>query len=271
MAPVKTPDVGLPTNAPVVSKEWAAGVGETETREWNIGTATEVIAEYETAKAAAEAGNNTQAISYTNSNGRARLMMRLGRTGNGGVEYGDEVTVIEEMYAVDLTKAVSTAPYFSITVDAGKGLPLSDNEVVFVRRCVDNGLTDGDEITDYAARLELDPATFAWANWTDGMKELRYHLDHNVESYFETAFIVRRSLYGVRTSVIKASFANINKVVAAPVLSPNMSTLIDSLPAGEWLYKPPQAEYLGKGRWRVGLEWHWSETWSVVYGGTWNL
>jgi len=103
------------------------------------------------------------------------------------------------------------------------------------------------------------------------MKELRYHMAHGVESFYETSFVLRRSLHGVKTSVVKASFTGINAIAAtAPTLTTGMTTLVESLPTGEWLYRPPQAEHMGRGKWRVSQEWQWAEKWSIVYGGTWN-
>jgi len=263
----KNPDNGLPTNAPVVVKDWSAGAGQKVTKEW-AGAEDDVDAKYEIQKSLALAGNGTEQITFRSSKGRATLVARLTRTGSGIPGYAYDITVIEELYAVDIIKDICEAPYFAVTVDVPKGLPLFDDEVAYVRLCVENRFTEA-EITTYAQENGLAAAN-EWANWNTGMKELRYHMLRGVESFFETGFVFRRSEYGVRTSQIKAVFDDINTVVAAPSFDSDMDALIDALPDGEWLYKPPQAEHLGRGKWRVGREWHWAEKWSIVYGGTWN-
>ena len=83
-------------------------------------------------------------------------------------------------------------------------------------------------------------------------------------------------MYGVKTATITASFTGINLVCSAvaghqpiPTFLTEMDTLIAALPTGEWLYRPPQAEHLGKGKWRITLEWNWAVKWSIIYDGTW--
>jgi hypothetical protein len=110
------------------------------------------------------------------------------------------------------------------------------------------------------------------------MKDLRFHMVHGVTTAMKASFVLRRSYYGVRTSQVKASFTGINQVAdgtsgkqVRPVFKSAMDALIAALPTtGEWLYEPPGAEHLGKGRWRITQEWTWAEKWSVMYGGTWN-
>jgi hypothetical protein len=107
--------------------------------------------------------------------------------------------------------------------------------------------------------------------WTDLQKQLHYHLVHGTVSYYETNFILRRSTTSARTQEVRASFDGINTVVTPPTLSVGMTQLLNSLPEGEWLKKPPQAQYLGRGRWQVDQSWHWAPKWSKIYGGTWGL
>jgi len=57
-------------------------------------------------------------------------------------------------------------------------------------------------------------------------------------------------------------------VTALPSLSVGMLDLVGTLPEGEWLYKPPQVEYVQRGVWSVSQEWNWAPKWSIVYGGT---
>ena len=288
MTAAKTPNVTLPSNPPTVIKHWAVGNGEDVTHEW-AGERSEIETEYQNQKATGEGGGNIQELTMTNRQGRATLVTKFGRTGQDLEGHPSDVTVIEELYAVDVLKDISEAPYFSVLLPVGhplyaaqnagaKGLPLTNDQVAWVRYCVEQNFTEA-EIDLAVVERGVSGATFNFANWTTGMKELRWHLLHGVESYFETAFVLRRSSYGVRTSQIKASFTGINAVCKAstagrqpiPEFDSRMDDLILSLPAGEWLYKPPQAEHIGRGRWRISEEWQWAEKWSIVYGGTWNL
>lgn len=256
MAPTKVPDIGLPDSAPITGKDYIPGAGETNTAEWG-GTAEDVLAKYEEYKASAAAGANIASLSYRNRTGRGTLMLVYGRSGTNVEGEPDDVAVVEELYGIDIVRDVCCAPIW------GPGeYDLDDDDVATVRRACEMTLTQA-EITTPRVKI-------AWASWTDGMKDLRYHILNGQDSYFETGFILRKSKFGIRTSEIKASFTNINTVVTAPSFSTPMSALIDALPEGEWLYKPPQCEHLGRGKWRVTLEWHWAVQWSRMYGGTWG-
>ena len=46
----KVPNVGMPSTAPSITKDWIPGSGETVTHEWPVGTASEVEALYEEKK-----------------------------------------------------------------------------------------------------------------------------------------------------------------------------------------------------------------------------
>jgi len=277
MSVTRVPDVDLPDSAPSESREWAVGNGETIVQDWS-GDKEQVLEKYADLKATAEAGGNIAGLSYEMRQGRATLVARFGRTGGGSAAYGDDVTVIEELIAVDVLKDIACAPYFALTLaathplyakqdGATKGLPLSDDQVAFVRDCVERHLTEG-EITAEVAKRGLS-ASLAWASWSIGMKELRWHLERSIDTFYETGFILRQSLYGVRTSSIKAAFTGLNTVAAtAPTFDSRMDDLIEALPAGEWLIKPVQCEHLGRGKWKVSKEWQWAEKWSIVFGGT---
>jgi len=260
MSATKNGTQTLPTDAPTWIKVYTSGSGEVETNEW-AGEKSDILTKYEELKADAEAGENIASLEASGNNGRSKLIARFGRTGSISSEYGDDVTIIEELYAVDVVKDLRASPYFSTAATK-----LTDDQVSWVQTCVDNQWSEADITTEGDAVSRNN-----WAAYTDSMKELRYHLLHGHDSYFETGFILRRSLYGVRTSVIEGSFTGINTVVAAPTFASQMDTLIAALPAGEWLYKPPAAEHLGKGKWRISLEWHYAAKWSKVYGGTWGL
>lgn len=252
---------GLPDLAPVRVRELIAGVGRTDVLTWR-GTPDAINAKYETLAAEADmAASNIAQLTATIAEGRASLVARYGREGGGGSGYPADITIVEELYAVDVVRDIWAAPYF--TTDAVT--LLSDDECAWVLLAVNEKWSEAD-ITENA-----NASWKEWGSWTAGMKQLRYHMLHGQESYYETAFVFRRNLYGVRTSAMGLSFANINRVVSAPVPTTALSSLIDTLPSGEWLYKPPQVETLSKGRVRGSLEWHWAVKWSKVYGGTFGL
>ena len=245
---------GIPTTAPNITKEYIPGQGEKETQEWPLGTHGDIDTQYEALKTT----DSLAQLTYRNQSGRASLVARFARTGATVAEYGDDVQVVEELYGVDIIRDARMAYFFR---------DQSDNQVNFVSVCAERGFT-----TTQIDRFVVDQGeavgTYSWANWTDKMKTLRMHLTRG-DDYFETGFILRRSIYGARTSAINATFEGINEVAATdPSFQSDMDMLIEALPAGEWLYKPPAAEHLGRGQWRISQEWHWAVQWSVIYGGT---
>jgi len=261
MAPEKVGNQALPTDAQITGKEFVVGLGESAEYEWS-GTPGECEVKYDLLKANAIAGNGIEQVRWHNRTGRGTVMYRQARY-SGSAE--DPYAEIEEVYAVDVMRDTESADYFT----AGT-YELSDDECVWVKLCAEQSY-DEDEITAYA--IDADGAAVSWkqwANWTFAMKQLRYHLIHGAASFVDTAFVARRTRYGVRTSQIKASFDDINRVVDQPNLSSAVDSLLDSFPDGEWLKKPPQADYLKRGKWRVTEEWHWATKWSVIYGGTWG-
>ena len=257
MSATKNPDQALPTNAPTITRDYIPGVGETRTEEWPIGERSDIKAKYDQlvfdSKIGGFATGNLTQLSMQSREGRASLVARFEDANPENGLNGTDTRVVEELYAMDVIKDISAAPYFS-TVVATK---LTDDQVAVVRKAVREDLLEA-EIDGYAA-------------WSASQKELRWLMLHGQESYYETAFAVRQSLYGVITSTIQASFTDINQVVNAPVLSNQMNLLLDALPAGEWLYRPPQAEHIGNGKWRITKEWQWASAWSKVYGGTMGL
>jgi hypothetical protein len=199
-------------------------------------------------------------VSLNWANGRGTLVATFSRTGNQ-VDQGEDVSIVEELYAVDVIKDITTCPYFSID-----GTALDNDEVSWIKRTVDEQWSEA-EINQQGLQLSRPQ----YSAWSAAMKELHYHLMHGVTTYYETGFVMRQSLHGIRWSQMQASFTGINQVITAPVFKTDMTNLIQALPAGEWLYRPPQAGYLGKGRWRVDVEYQYAVKWSKVYGGTWGL
>jgi hypothetical protein len=180
---------------------------------------------------ALQATGGAAVVTYKNANGRAVLISK----------YLREDKELDEVYAVDVLKDIYTATYFE---------SLTDEQVREVRTAFE----DQEESPSFAEPLQT---------------KLYTHLIHGVESVFETQFVYRRTIFAMKTAAVKATFTNINTVVSAPSPSGAIGNLLDSLPSGEWLYKTPQAEYSGRGKWRVTQEWWWALKWSVVYGGTW--
>lgn len=261
MTATKNPDVAPPANPPIRTLEWVLGSGISDVQEWQ-GERTEMETAFNNLVSQGEAGGNIAQATLTEQNGRCRLVARLGRNNavsTPGAPPG--VQVIEELYAVDVIKDVREAPYFTTGANA-----LTDDQILWVSLCLDERWSVA-EVTAEAGTND----DRKYANWTAGMRDLRYHMAHGQESYYETGFILRKSSHGIRTSGVGASFTDINRVVTAPVFTSAMNHLIAALPAGEWLYRPPQASYLGRGRWRVDQEWQWAQKWSKIYGGTWGL
>ena len=263
MAATKVPNLGLPSSAQTVRTTFNPGVGTTSEYEYT-GTAAECLGKYnvwmQQAQIGGIPGNNIREVQLERSEGRGRVIARFSRDRTESIAgEPNDVAVVEELMAVDVVRDCRAAAYFL----SGGTAAVTDDGAAVVKKAVDFGFTEA-EITE-------EKCGIAWASWTAGMKELRYHMLHGQESYYETAFILRRSKTGILTSKIKEAFTNINIVVPAPEFATEMDKLILALPAGEWLYKPPQAEYLGEGKWRITQEWHWAVAWSKMYGGTWGI
>jgi hypothetical protein len=275
MNPTRT---AVQTTAPVVKKEFIPGVGETIIKEWPASDPDLIEAEYQLQKSTIGLNSDVASIATTRDRGRAILTVKYNTDAAGINVSSGGIPIVEELYALDEIKDIAAAPYFARVGGtelaawttggnnrAAKNLPLDDDEVVCVRRAVDHAWNEA-EITKYATA-----ATWQWASWTIGMKELRYHYLHGIDAYPETGFILRKSSFGVLSSKVHASFVGKNTVVSLTGFSTQMLDLLLSFPTGEWLYKPPQVENLGKGRWRVAQEWHYAERWSIALGGTFNL
>ncbi len=226
---------GIPTDAQSTTREWVRGVGETTTRAWR-GEESAVSAKFNQLKTSLKCASAKQ---ETNE-GRSRVIATFIRN-----EDTDGVSEVEELLSVDVVRHISAAVLFR---------DLTDDEVAAVLDATENRLADAD--------IE------GYDDWSVNQKELRWQMLHGQESYFETAFVLRVKKQGVRSSALRGIFTNINTVVSVPKLSAGMKELVGTLPAGEWLYKPPQVQYVQRGVWSVESEWHWSAKWSIIYGGT---
>ena len=247
---------GLPDTPPVVVRDAVQGAGESVVQEWPLAPPTEALVRYEALKAAMATTPRLAQVTLRTAHGRATLVERYVLSGEGT----DDGETVEELYAEDVIVPVYEAPYF-----AG----ITNDRMAFVLLCAENRCASESQINALQARLDYHTGMM-YQFWTTQMKHLLWHLIRGRAEMLKTQFVLRRSEYGVRTRQVQAAFANINRVVPAPALKTDMSKLLSTLPPGEWLYRPPQAEYLGKGRWRVKQEWSWAEQWSVLYGGSWT-
>lgn len=263
MSPTKHGTQTLPDPAPLETIEWTREGGVVREMEWS-GTKDDINAKLAALLAEAEAGANYQTIRGENRNGRARCILRIGRTNGSGGSLGtgggtNEVQTVEELYAVDVMDDIKTAAYF----DA-----IDTDYMNWVARAVEEQWSQT-EIDEQAASIGLG-SNFEFANWSAKMLVLYQHLTRGVGTYLRHHLVYRKTRYGLRTSGMQATFTGINTVVDAPEFSTPMSALVDTFPDGEWLKRTPSVEHLGKGRWRVSEEYQWALSWSVVYGGTWT-
>ena len=233
-------NTGIPAGAQTRNLEFVRGVGETETLEWR-GEKSDTLAKYCELKT----DLRTREISYVNSEGRSRVVAKFVRTGAAGGDGGNDVTTIEELLGVDIVRAIYASEYFR---------ELDDDEIAAVLLAVENRWAEA-EIPKYAT-------------WDAKQKNLRWHMLHGQDTFFETLFVLRIKKQGVASSSLRGTFENVNMVTALPSLSVGMLDIVGTLPEGEWLYKPPQVEYVQRGVWSVAQEWTWEPKWSIVYGGT---
>ncbi len=212
--------------------EWSPDAGEEFTRIYT-GSRSDVYAKYTAEKAVAGLSTGAASISFRHQNGRGVCVAHR----------APDAKTVEELYAIDMIRDIRTHSYFS---------SLTNAEIVAVTQAAD-------KYQDAAS------------GWSALQKQLHYHLVHGMDSYYEVNFVLRRAVTGARTKEVRASFADLNTVVTPPTLSADMNKLLDSLPSGEWLKKPPQATYLGRGAWQIDQSWQWAPKWSKMYGGTWGL
>ncbi len=229
---------GLPADPQTETREFVAGVGTTITREWR-GEKNAVLSKYQSLLGVV----GLREAAYSNAEGRSRVVAKFIRDVDGGG--GNSVTIVEELLGVDQVRSIYAAQMFR---------ELTDNAMAAVLLATENRVADED----------ID----GYGDWTDVQKELRWQMLHGQESYYETTFVLRVKKQGVRSSALRGVFTGVNEIKALPQLSSGMTELVGTLPDGEWLYKPPQVQYVQRGIWSVESEWNWAPKWSVVYGGT---
>jgi hypothetical protein len=118
-----------------------------------------------------------------------------------------------------------------------------------------------------------NPTTGAVESFTWGPEALIVYtlMTQGVEAYVLTQYVLRKTIKVARAANVTASLTNVNKVeapVGVPVGLFSVPTNQGDANTIEWLKKPPQVRYLGRGKFAITQEW-WAGTWSIgLYGGT---
>ena len=99
-------------NAPEWRKVKRKGAGEVKSDTWR-GERSRVEDKYDALVADMDGGGNISEVDAGGSEGRCYVIARYGRTGNVSDDYGEDVTVIEELYGIDVMKDIWNAPYFN--------------------------------------------------------------------------------------------------------------------------------------------------------------
>lgn len=226
----------------------SAAIPKSTKRQWDRRSGEKIIQPYEGAdsailtlynnlKAAAEASRSsaTDTISYDPGRGKAMLE----------VVYTDDGVAVYELFSNELSKSVKQAPYFTTTDPALTPAQIEEVTASFVA-----GLTS------------------AQSGLAGKQAELLQIMNMGVEEYFESAWVLRSTQICGWKSSVTAAMTNVNRKVDAPDISGSL-TLINALPAGEWLYKAPIIRTDGPKRWVIVREWWWANKWSaVLYGGS---
>jgi hypothetical protein len=186
---------------------------------------------------AALPGRRFEAVSTTRSNSKGRGELEV--VYRQLVETAD-IDGTQELYGVDVSRDIYSAPYFE---------SLSNAAIIDVRRVFEAQGTPDDE-------------------WSQLQKRLFGHLAHGQEQYTDTYYELRWTVKTTSRQLKKVNVSDVNTVQGLPRLAPVLTNLIDTLPSGEWLYKPVQVVSIGRNGWQVVRTWQWAKTWSVIYGGT---
>ena len=220
------------------TKEYVYGVGETTTIK-KTGDVTQIEALYEADIETIQGGDSSiSSLTFNSRNGRGETTI-LYEPAEDDPEAEEDGA--QELVAIDVIRPIYTAPYFK---------SLDYTQVGDVRRTVADGVREVD------------------AGWVDLQKVLFKHLIMGRDTYYETAYIFRKTFKTSSSSALNRSASDINTVVALPALSSAMQNMIDSLPVGEWLKRPTQVRNMSKSGYDVSEEYLWAPIWSVVYGGT---
>lgn len=205
------------------------------------GTAADIEALYGLAKvSASNPPSRVTSLTFEKRNGRGTISQVEARVLGGWWGSVEGRTGKQELLAIDVIRPIWAAPYWDLGyVQLGE-----------VRRAYEDGV------------LEVD------GDWDLKQKQLFGHLVNGYESYYETAYVFRRTFNASSGRLLAANTSVVNQVAPLPSLSPTLTRLIDALPTGEWLKRPTSVRNLERNGWEVSEEYLWAPKWSVVYGGT---
>lgn len=192
-------------------------------------------------------------------NGRASLTVRRADQQYGEPGEGTKFNVgVDQLYPIDITKDVAAAPRYN---------DLEATMIVAVKKSI----TEGEDIE--SAQLTWNETVDPTVPELNMMNELYKRYAHGENTYLETAYIFRRTY--ITSSQLRAItlLGTVNTVITQAallaVLNDQVSAIIEELPAGEWLVRTPEVEFIGKGKYHISEEYQWAEQWSDLYtGGT---
>lgn len=183
-----------------------------------------------------------------NENGRAELIANYERATLGNNVPGIE-DAIQELNPVEIVRDIFSADYFKT---------LTNDQILEVRNLYEN------KIGNY----EGFDSSWITTMWNALQLKLYGHLTHGQDSYFYTAYEFKQTWKTTSDRALRKSLADPNTVTDLPSLNSTMQKLVSSLPTLEWLKKPTQVNYIGRGYWAVSETWMGLPQWSVIYGGT---
>lgn len=202
------------------------------------GTAAELKDTYDqTVPQVSDGSTSIRSVTYRASQGRGTVVIASEddpTTGNG----------VQELLGIDVIMPIYRAPYFE---------SLTTETIAEIKIRFDEGISD---ITPYYSGTKE--------------KQLFGHLVMGQTSYYETAYVLRRTYNTSNAAAVKLVANDQNTVVELPELAFSIQSLVNTLPSGEWLKRPVQCRYAARSGWVVSDEYQWAPKWSVVYGGTYT-
>jgi hypothetical protein len=208
------------------------------------------VADLEAKEAALIAGSGLSKLSQlvlTHSEGRGALQASYERLASG---IGPEDESIQELYGIDIIRDIFTAPYW-------KAQGLTNADIMKVRNLWERQIPEADPMYDQLT-----------SGWPPACYTLYGHLVNGQDSYIDTMYELRETYRVTSARSLRKASSDPNKVVTLPALGQTLRSLIDSLPAGEWLKKPTVVLSVGRNFWDVKTVYHLMPKWSVIYGGT---